>query len=498
MSSFDYILVGASVLLLISVIASKASGRLGVPALLIFLGIGMLAGSEGPGGIEFDNASLAQSLGVVALSFILFAGGLETQWQAIRPEIWRGLSLSTLGVVITAALVGLFATWVLKFSLLEGLLLGSVVSSTDAAAVFSVLRSRSVGLKGGLKPLLELESGSNDPMAVFLTLGLIRIMSNPEASLWNLVPAFFLQMGLGAILGFVLGKAMIVLLNRLRLEYEGLYPVFSLAGVLFIYGISATAGGNGFLAVYVAGILLGNNEFIHKKSLILFHDGLAWLMQITMFLALGLLVFPKRLPPVAGVGLLISLFLMFVARPISVFAGLLFARLNIRRKLMISWVGLRGAAPIILATFPLVARIPKADTIFHLVFFIVLTSVLMQGTTIPQAARRLRVAAPLSKKRQYPLEFVPAVDRNSDLVEITIPEDSPILGKQIVDLRLPKNALIVLINRNENFIVPRGGTILESGDQILVLSDKKALADVRSIVEAKEKQALEESPSEVT
>jgi len=493
MTPLEYILAGAAVLLLLSVIASKASGRLGVPALLLFLVIGMLAGSEGPGGIEFDNARLAQSLGVVALSFILFAGGLETQWGSISSEIWRGLSLSTLGIVITATLVGLFATMVLKFSILEGMLLGAVVSSTDAAAVFSVLGSRKVSLKGRLKPLLELESGSNDPMAVFLTLGIIRIMSTPGSSLWVLVPSFFLQMDLGFVLGYALGKAMVFVINRLRLEYEGLYPVFSLAGALFIYGLTASIGGSGFLAVYVAGILVGNQEFIHKKSLILFHDGLAWLMQITMFLTLGLLVFPRRLPPIAGIGLIVSLFLMFVARPISVFASLLFAKLNFRRKAMISWVGLRGAAPIILATFPLVAGIPKADMIFNLVFFIVLSSVLLQGTTITQTARWLKVAAPISKKRQYPLEFVPSRDSKSDLVELTIPDDSLIRGKQIVDLHLPKTALIVLLNRNDDFIVPRGGTVLEPGDKILVLSDKQALVEVRSIVESSEKQITEET-----
>jgi potassium/hydrogen antiporter len=277
---------------------------------------------------------------------------------------------------------------------------------------------------------------------------------------------------------------MISVINRLRLEFEGLYPVLSLAGVLFVYGLTTSLGGNGFLAVYVAGILLGNHEFIHKKSLILFHDGLAWLMQITMFLTLGLLVFPRRLPAIAGIGLIVSLFLIFVARPVSVFASLFFAKLNYRRKAFISWVGLRGAAPIILATFPLVAGIPKADTIFNLVFFIVLTSVLLQGTTITQTAKWLKVASPISKRRQYPLEFVSSRDSKSDLVELTIPDDSLIRGEQIVDLHLPKTALIVLLNRNDDFIVPRGGTVLEAGDKLLVLSDKYALPEVRSIIES--------------
>ena len=317
----------------------------------------------------------------------------------------------------------MFAVMVLKFSVLEGMLLGAIVSSTDAAAVFSVLGSSKVRLKGGLKPLLELESGSNDPMAVFLTLGFIRILSNPGSSLWDLIPSFFLQMGLGSLLGYALGKAMIFTLNRLRLEYEGLYPVFFGRGPLYLRADDVNRR-NGFLAVYMAGILLGNHEFIHKKSLILFHDGLAWLMQITMFLTLGLLVFPRRLPPIAGIGLIVSLFLMFMARPISVFVSLFFAKLNFRRKAMISWVGLRGAVPIVLATFPLVAGIPKADTIFNLVFFIVLTSVLLQGTTITQTAKWLKVAAPISKRRQYPLEFVPSRDSKSDLVELTIPDDS--------------------------------------------------------------------------
>ncbi len=282
MPPIEYILLGVAVLLLLSVIASQATGRLGVPALLLFLVIGMLAGSDGPGGIYFDDPWLAQSLGVAALAFILFSGGLDTRWEDVRPVLWKGVALSTLGVFITAILVGWFATTALDFSWLEGLLLGAVVSSTDAAAVFSVLRSRNVSLKGQLKPLLELESGSNDPMAVYLTIGFIQLLSQPAASMMDLIPLFLQQMTLGAAFGYGIGKAMVWIVNRVRLEYEGLYPVLTVSLVLLDYGATSALGGNGFLAVYLAGLVMGPSDFIHKRSLMRFHDGLAWLMQIAM------------------------------------------------------------------------------------------------------------------------------------------------------------------------------------------------------------------------
>jgi cell volume regulation protein A len=479
----EQILVVAAVLLLVAVLASKASSRLGVPALLLFLAIGMLAGSEGIGGIPFDDAVLSQAIGVVALAFILFAGGLETDWTAVSGVIWKGLSLSTIGVLATAVLVGWFASVVLHFTWLEGLLLGSIVSSTDAAAVFAVLRSRGASLKGKNRPLLELESGSNDPMAVFLTLAVIRLLTQPSSGWLDLVLMFFLQMTVGFISGYVHGRASIAVINRLKLESEGLYPVFTLAVVLAAYGLTTFMKGNGFLAVYVAGMVLGNGEFVHKRSLVRFHDALAWLMQIIMFLVLGLLVFPSRLLPVAGTALLVSFFLMFVARPVGVFLGLALSRLGLRHKVLISWVGLRGAVPIILATFPSVAGIPNAETYFNVVFFIVITSVLLQGTSLPFVAKQLHLHAPLAPKREYPLEFVPTGRTQSDLVEINVPETSPAVGKQIVNLGLPKSALIVLLSRGDEFIVPRGGTVLQPGDTLLVLSRKEEISDVRSLVD---------------
>jgi potassium/hydrogen antiporter len=483
MISIEYILLAASILLLLSIIASKTSGTMGVPALLLFLIIGMLAGSDGPGGIYFDDPRLAQSLGVLALAFILFSGGLDTEWRSVRPLIWKGMALSTLGVLGTALLVGTFGAVIFNFSLLEAFLLGAIVSSTDAAAVFAVLRSKKVSLKEPLKPLLELESGSNDPMAVFLTIGFIHLLTRPDASLIDLIPMFLQQMILGAALGYGIGHLAVLMVNRLRLEYEGLYPVLTLSLVLLTYGATTSLGGNGFLAVYLAGLVMGNTEFIHKKSLMRFHDGLAWLMQIAMFLALGLLVFPSRLIPIIGVSLLVSLFLMFFARPVSLFAILLFTKMDLREKTMVSWTGLRGAVPIILATFPLLANLPKAEMIFNIVFFIVLTSVLLQGTSIPLVAKWLGVDAPISLRPQYPLEFVPSSDLKSELVEIAIPPDSAAIGKQIVELGLPGGTLIVLVNRNGECFAPGGGTVITKGDTMLVLANKDQIAMIRSLLE---------------
>jgi cell volume regulation protein A len=481
----EQILLAVGVLITLSILASKASGRLGVPALVLFLIIGMLAGTDGFGKVHFENYHQAQALGVLALAFILFAGGLDTEWKSVKPVVVPGLILATFGVVLTAGLVGWFAMKALGFTLLEGLLLGAIISSTDAAAVFAVMRSKSVGLKGELKPLIEFESGSNDPMAVFLTVGLLQLMTLPQAPVLNLIPAFFLQMSLGAAAGLAFGKLMPMLVNRLRLEYEGLYPVFMIAMVLLTYSVATVIGGNGFLAVYIAGMVAGNSDFLHKRSLKRFHDGVAWLMQIAMFIALGLLVYPTQLVTVAGAGLLVSAFLIVVARPISVFLALSFTKLDIWQKSMVSWVGLRGSVPIILATFPLVAGVPNAELIFNLVFFIVLTSVLLQGTSIPIVAKILKVDAPAPIKVDYPIEMTNAGAITSDLVEVEVPEHSAIDGKAIIDAGLPQGALVVLLSRNKEFIVPSGSTVIHAGDKLLLFADETCLAAVTRRLEPK-------------
>lgn len=482
--TIELILLIAALLLVLSLIASTASNRLGIPALVLFLFVGMLAGSDGPGGIAFDNAWVAQFVGVVALLYILFSGGLDTDWQRIRPVLGPGLVLANLGTILSMGLVGAFAFWVLQFSLLPALLLGAIISSTDAAAVFSVMRTRGVNLKGNLEPLIELESGSNDPIAVFLTLGLTQLITQPGASALDLIPAFLLQMVVGALCGYGLGRTMTWLVNRLPLRQEGLYSVLTLALVLLIYGLTSLLRGNGFLAVYIAGIVMGNRNFLHKRSLLRFHEGIAWLMQISMFLTLGLFVFPSRLPPVIGMGLLLSLFLLLVARPISVFAALLFMRISMAEKFMVAWSGLRGAVPIILATFPLLARVPGADLFFHLIFFVVLTSVLVQGISIGWMAHWLGVNQHTPTLPRYPLEFIPDVSVNSHLVELTIPRNSPVVEQSIMELGLPAGVLVVLVRRGLDSIVPNGGTYLEAGDRLLLLANSDALATVQQQIAA--------------
>jgi cell volume regulation protein A len=460
----EWLLLLAGGLLFISILASKLSGLLGVPALVVFLAIGMLAGSEGLGGIYFDNAGLAQAVGIAAMAFILFSGGLDTPINRIKPVLSAGMSLASLGVVLTSLLAGLFAAWILKLPLLVGLLLGAVISSTDAAAVFSILRSKSLRLKDPLEPLLELESGSNDPMAVILTIGLVGLITNPATSLLSLLGMLVVQLAIGALAGYAAGRLGVWLLNTLRLQQEGLYPVVTIALVTLIYGGATLLGGSGFLAVYLAGIIMGNQDFIHKNSLVRFHDGLAWLMQIAMFLTLGLLVFPSELVAVAGVSLAIAAFLALVARPAAVFISLALSRRTRREKALISWVGLRGAAPIILATFPLVAGLPEASLIFNVVFFVVLTSVLIQGTTIPIVARWLRLNAP------EPERVAPSLREHigEHLLEIQIPDGAASAGKRIIDLHLPRELLLVLIERDGDHILPTGSTELMAGDSILV------------------------------
>ncbi len=466
----DNILLIGSILLLGSLLLSRTT-KYGIPTLLLFLAVGMLAGSDGFGGISFNDPKAAKFIGAIALSFILFSGGLETKWSDIKPVIWHGISLSTLGVIITAFTIGLFVHIFTGFSLLEGMLLGSIVSSTDAAAVFSILKSKSIGLKGNLRPLLELESGSNDPMAFFLTIIFTFILSSKDLHMISLIPMFFRQMILGAAFGYIMGILMFRIINWISLEFEGLYSVLLIAFVLLTYSFSDFLGANPFLSIYVAACILGNKDFIHKKSLIKHFDGVSWMMQIIMFLTLGLLVFPKQIIPYVGIGFVLSMFLIFVARPLSVFLSLIFFRMGFRKKLFISWVGLRGAVPIVLATYPLSAGLEKANIIFNLVFFISVTSVLIQGTTIPLISKWLNLDIPATVRKKSVLDLEMGWKAKTQLNVVEVEPGFASVGKAIVDLGLPNTIIIPLIERRGKFIISEGSTKICAGDKFYVMAD---------------------------
>jgi len=484
--TIDYLLLIGAVLILISIVTSKILDNIGIPTLLLFIGVGIIAGSEGLGGIVFNDPALAQSIGIVALLFILFSGGLDTDWRESKGVSAPAMTLATAGVLLTAFIVAAFLTIVLDTPFLWSLLIASIISSTDAAAVFAVLRMGNISLKGKLKPLIELESGSNDPMAVFLTVGTIELLINPEKTILSSVLFFLQQMGFGAIVGLAGGKLMVYFINKLNFSYEGIYPVFALSLAIIIYSLTAVIGGSGFLAIYIAGLVIGNSQLIQKRALIRFFDGLAVLSQIAMFLTLGLLVFPSNLIKVLGEGLLLSAILIIIARPVSVFISLAFFKYNIREKVLISWVGLRGAVPIVLATFPLLYGISNSNMIFNLVFFVVITSSLLQGWSLNLVAKWLGLSLPYEAKKKMQLEFSNEMQRDTDIIEIIVPENSEMRGKQIVDLNFPEDSRIILIVRNDKNIVPSGGTLIEAGDILTILINKENSAAIHDIISATE------------
>jgi len=391
----DYSLDGwvliISLLLLLAILASDLSRRLKVPAPLLFLCTGMLAGSDGIGGIYFDNVAMAQDIGIIALCFSLFSGGLDTEWKLVKPIFWPGVALSTLGVLISTGLVAMFAYWLLQFTLMEGFLLGAIVSATDAAAIFSLFRSRHFLLKRNVRILVEFESGSNDPMAILLVLIILQIMKNPQFTAFNLSTMFLKQVLGGIVVGILVGKAAGFLFKRMKLEYKELYPIFTISLVLLTYGATSAIGGSGFLATYLLGIVLYQQEFHHKYNIKKFHAALTWLCEISIFLVLGLLVFPTQLHEVFDLDLALPFFLIFFARPLSVFVSMALSGYSAKDKFLVSWLGLRGAVPIVLATFPMVMGIPKANTIFNLVFYIVLISFLVQGGLASRFIKWLKV-----------------------------------------------------------------------------------------------------------
>jgi cell volume regulation protein A len=469
LKNFELVIFTLSILVVLSVYASKISFTFGLPSLLLFLIIGMLAGSEGIGKIFFDDHEIAKTIGMFALVYILFSGGLDTNLTEIKPIIFDGMILSNFSVFITALILGAVVHFYFHFSLLESFLLGAIVSSTDAASVFGILKTSGIGLKGNLKPLLEFESGSNDTAAVIITLGIIDIFNNPGMEWKSALIHFVLQILIGSFMGYVLGKSLSILINWINLEQEGLYIVFTVASVYIVYGFTNFVKGNGFLAIYICGIIFGNSHFIHKRSIIMFMDGISWLMQILMFLTLGLLVFPSKLLEVIFPGILISLFLIFFARPISIFICLPTKRYTFNEKIFISWVGLRGATPIILATIPYSYNIPISDTIFNIVFFIVLISLSLQGSTINLLANLLSLTKSQKKASLYPFAYENNIGSQTKLLEFIVPYSSGVINKPLVENNFPDNTLITLICRGDEFMIPNGKITLQGGDVLLVL-----------------------------
>ncbi|MGB2739668.1 MAG: potassium/proton antiporter [Cognaticolwellia sp.] len=465
----DQIILLAAVLILLGIISSQLSARLGLPVLVLFLIVGMLAGEDGPGGIFFDNAEAAHSLGTLALALILFDGGLQTPFKAIK-QVWKPASaLATFGVLITGAVTGVAAAYILEIPMLHGLLLGAIVGSTDAAAVFALLRNAGIHLNGKLKATLEIESASNDPMAIFLTVGLLEILVNDMKPGTDLLIMFLSQMGLGAVVGLAVGWLSVRMINKIQLSAAGLYPVLVAACGLLSFGITANIGGSGFLAVFITGVVIGNSRFVFQRSTFLFHDGLAWLSQITMFVVLGLLITPTSLLDVWLEGLIIAFVLIFVARPLAVIPILAIFGFNIREITLVSWIGLRGSVPIILAIFPLIFGMQGAALIFNVVFFVVLISATLQGSSLAWMARKLKLTLPPPVTPAATLEITALGDVDADIVEYTLGSTSRAVGCRLSQLALPESAVMAMISRNNNVIAPRGSTLLQADDQLFIV-----------------------------
>lgn len=493
----DQLLFVAALLLFFGIASSKFSTRFGVPVLVAFLAVGMVAGSEGLGGIAFEDYQLAHGVAMLSLAMILFDGGLRTQYVSFRSAWKPAISLATLGVAVTAGVTGVAAAWLLNLPLIEGLLLGSIVGSTDAAAVFAVLRSQGLQLQERLSATLEIESGSNDPMALFLTVAFIELFLGNLESPADLLGFFVMQMGVGALAGYAAGRAAVWTVNRVNLDAAGLYPLLVTAFGLFAYGAAALVGGSGLLSVYIAGLVIGNRKTVFKNGIFFFHDGVAWLAQIAMFVMLGLLSFPSRLAEASGPGLVVAAILIFLARPLAVLASLAPFRFSPREMLFVAWGGLKGAVPIVLATYPLLFGIPDSRIIFDVVFFVVLVSTLTQGWSLAWLARKLGLEAHGVPPAPIALEITSLRDVDGDIVEYVVAEGSRAAHRKLRELALPETAVVAMISRATSVIPPRGSTLIQPGDHVFVVlrSDVRSLVD-RSFSVAGEPQEDVESEVE--
>lgn len=483
----DYFILLIAVLLIVGVVTTKLSTKFGVPALVLFLSVGMLVGSDGLGIIYFDDINQAQLIGMLALVIIIFEGALQTKWYEIRTVLPQALSLATVGVLLTSLLVALAAKIILGVTWVETCLLGSIVGSTDAAAVFSVMKGQNINKN--LATTLEAESGSNDPMAVFLTVYFILVLSGNAGNILISAGMFLWQFGIGLVVGYVLGKGATYAINRINLDSSGLYPIFALSFAFFIYSVTSILGASGLLAVYVGGLVIGNSELTYHYSIFKFNEGIAWLMQILMFIILGLFIFPTQLftTEIVLKGLLLSVFLMFVARPAAVFLSTIKMGLKSKELILLSWAGLKGAVPIVLATFPMSAGLENSQLFLNIVFFVVLTSTLIQGTTISPFAKKLELTSTKRVTPPHSLELISIGKANAEMVEHEVIEEMGIVGKMVKDIRFPKNVLITGIIRDEALVMPSGNTVIEPHDILYILTSKESKKAVCNLLETPNK-----------
>jgi cell volume regulation protein A len=472
------LLLAVGGILAASIVIALGAARTGLPVLVLFLGLGMLLGSDGPGGIDFDNAELARRVGTVGLGLILYEGGLQTSWRRLREVAVPAALLSTIGVVVSTLVAGAAAYFLFSLSWLEAILIGAVVASTDAAAVFATLRFTHIRRR--LARTLEAESGGNDPMAIALTLGLIAWIEHPDSyGIDDLVLLVIRQIGLGLIVGVALGLVATWVFARIPGSIGAFAPVASVAAAALAFGAADSIGGSGFLAVYLVGLAVGSTPSRYRRQLVAFHEGIAFVSQVTLFVVLGLLVFPHELPHVALRGFALAFLLMLVARPAAVWASTSISQFTNRERLLLGWAGLRGAVPIVLATFALSSKVPHKETIFNAVFFVVVVSTIVQGTTLERVARSLGLVSPAPPVPEAPLEVGPM--SQLDLVEFAVAADHAVNGSAVRQLGLPRNALIAVVHRNDEALPPRGSTILRAGDRLFVLVPRKNRADLEDV-----------------
>lgn len=468
-------------LLAASLVASLLAGRLRMPGLVLFLAVGMLVGSDGLGWIPFENYELARSVGIIALSLILFEGGLAAGYQEIRPVLLPAISLAIVGTLVTAVVSGLAAMWLFGFTPVEGLLVGAILSSTDGAAVFAILRGST--LERRLARTLEGEAGLNDPVAVLLVLGFIAWIEEPDFGVLDLVESFVFEMGVGLVVGVGVGWLASQALTRSRLPSAGLYPVASIAAAAIAYGLADVLHGSGFLSVYLTGLALGSTQIPAKRIITTFHEGAAWLGQLAMFVTLGLLVFPSQLPELALQGSAMAVVVALIARPLGVLAATPTWHFNWRERLVLGWAGLRGAVPVVLATFPVIAGVPNSLEFFNIAFFVVLLSTVVQGVSFEPVARVLGVTTAVAAIPR-PLVDAGAIRRlGAEIVEYPVEADAAIAGRRVRELGLSRDALLNLIVRGNQALPPRGSTLIEPGDRLHVLVRQEAMMEMPALLE---------------